>query len=51
MGLKDELISEVKAIFKNDWSETAGRVVPYPTDIGLGNKAVSRFILVVANGI
>ena len=40
MGLKDELISEVKAIFKNDWSETAGRVVPYPTDIGLGNKAV-----------
>lgn len=39
MGLKDDLTSEVQAIFQNNWSETTGRVVPTPSDIGLGKKA------------
>lgn len=39
MALKDNLNAEVGAIFKNPWTETAGRVVPVPTDVGLGNKA------------
>lgn len=39
MALKDELTSDVKTIFKNSWTETSGRVVPEPSDVGLGNKA------------
>ena len=39
MALKDDLNSEVGTIFKSAWTETAGRVVPVPTDVGLGNKA------------
>ena len=39
MALKDDLTSEVKAIFKSTWTETTGRMVPVPSDIGLGNKA------------
>lgn len=39
MALKDDLTSEVKTIFKSVWSETTGRVVPIPSDVGLGNKA------------
>ncbi len=38
MALKDDLTSQVGAIFKNSWSETKGRVVPVPSDVGLGNK-------------
>lgn len=39
MTLKDDLTSEVKTIFKNSWTETNGRTVPAPSDVGLGNKA------------
>lgn len=39
MALKDDLTSDVKTIFKNSWTETTGRVVPAPSDVGLGNKA------------
>lgn len=39
MGLKDDLTSQVTTIFKSQWEETEGRVVPIPKDIGLGNKA------------
>jgi len=39
MALKDDLTSEVKTIFKSSWTETTGRVVPAPSDIGLGNNA------------
>lgn len=40
MSLKDDLTSEVKSIFQSEWSETCGRVVPSPSDLSLGNKAV-----------
>jgi class 3 adenylate cyclase len=36
--LKDDLTSEVGTIFKSAWTETTGRVVPAPKDVGLGNK-------------
>ncbi|MDV3101714.1 adenylate/guanylate cyclase domain-containing protein [Burkholderia cenocepacia] len=39
MSLKDDLTSEVDVIFKSQWTETTGRVVPAPSDVGLGNKA------------
>lgn len=39
MALKDDLTSDVKTIFKNSWTETNGRIVPAPSDVGLGNKA------------
>lgn len=39
MALKDDLTSEVRTIFKSAWTETTGRVVPAPSDVGLGNKA------------
>ena len=39
MSLKDDLTSEVNVIFKSQWVETTGRVVPTPSDVGLGNKA------------
>lgn len=39
MALKDDLTSDVKTIFKSSWTETTGRVVPAPSDVGLGNKA------------
>lgn len=39
MALKDDLTSEVGTIFRGAWTETTGRVVPAPSDVGLGNKA------------
>lgn len=39
MALKDDLTSDVKAIFENPWTQTTGRVVPVPSAVGLGNKA------------
>lgn len=39
MALKDDLTSDVKTIFKSAWTEATGRVVPAPSDVGLGNKA------------
>jgi class 3 adenylate cyclase len=39
MALKDDLTSEVGTIFRSVWAETRGRVVPVPSDVGLGNKA------------
>lgn len=39
MALKDDLTSDVKTIFKSAWTETTGRIVPAPSDVGLGNKA------------
>jgi class 3 adenylate cyclase len=39
MALKDDLTSEVATIFRTAWTETTGRVVPAPSDVGLGNKA------------
>jgi len=39
MALSDELGKEVQEIFASRWSTTAGRVVPAPEDIRLGNDA------------
>lgn len=39
MALIDDLKVEVGTIFRNEWSEITGRVVPLPGDVGLGNKA------------
>jgi len=39
MGLRDDLSSEVKEIFRAPWSTTKKIVVPDPADIGLGNDA------------
>ena len=39
MALKDDLTSEVINIFKTKWSETSARVIPIPSDLGLGNEA------------
>lgn len=39
MALKEDLVAEVRNIFKSNWTETTGRVVPVPADVGLGNKA------------
>ena len=40
MTLKDDLSAEVKKLFVTRWDVTTGRVVPAPTDVGLGSKAV-----------
>jgi len=40
MALLDDLRVEVATIFQDQWEKTAGRVVPVPSSIGLGNKAV-----------
>jgi class 3 adenylate cyclase len=40
MALKQDLEAAVKAIFSESWESRPGRVVPVPTDLGLGNDAV-----------
>lgn len=40
MALLDDLKSEVASIFHDAWEVTTGRVVPAPSSIGLGNKAI-----------
>lgn len=40
MGLKQELVAEVEAIFNTAWEERDGRKVPEPEDVKLGNDAV-----------
>lgn len=40
MSLKNDLIGEVRRLFRTQWSERDGRVVPSEEDIGLGNDAV-----------
>jgi len=40
VGLKQELESEVDAIFRTEWKERDGRKVPEPEDVKLGNEAV-----------
>ena len=40
MSLKDELDKKVKEIFKEQWTERKGQVVPDPSDLKLTNDAV-----------
>lgn len=40
MAIREDLAAEVKKIFKDAWDVTSGRVVPIPSSVGLGNKAV-----------
>ena len=40
MALKQDLESEVDAIFRTQWQERDGRKVPEPEDVKLGNDAV-----------
>lgn len=40
MALIDDLKSEVATIFYSNWQPTSGRVVPVPSSVGLGNKAI-----------
>ena len=40
MGIKEDLISEVKKIFKSKWEERDGDIVPGNEDLKLGNDAV-----------
>lgn len=40
MGLKEDLETEVKKIFKEQWTSRDGQVVPEAEDIRLGNEAV-----------
>jgi class 3 adenylate cyclase len=40
VALLDDLRAEVAKIFHDNWELTAGRVVPIPSSIGLGNKAI-----------
>ncbi len=40
MSLKDDLGAQVKKIFKEQWSERDGKVVPEPGDLKLSNDAV-----------
>ncbi len=40
MGLRQELVSEVDAIFDTEFKERDGRKVPEPEDVKLGNDAV-----------
>jgi uridylate cyclase len=40
MSLKDDLEKEVAKIFREQWTERDGNVVPEDKDIGLGNDAV-----------
>lgn len=39
MALKEDLEIEVNSIFQTSWNETIGKVIPIPSDIGLGNNA------------
>jgi class 3 adenylate cyclase len=41
MGLKEDLTSEVRKIFRDKWEERDGRVVPEPKDVGLANVGVN----------
>ena len=41
MGLGDDLNSEVRKVFRENWSKRAGRVVPESDDLKLGNDAVT----------
>lgn len=41
MGLKEDLASEVRKVFRDSWNERDGRVVPEPKDVGLGNIGVN----------
>jgi class 3 adenylate cyclase len=40
MPLKEQLEAAVAKIFRDQWTERDGRVVPVPDDLGLGNDAV-----------
>ena len=40
MALLDDLRAEVATIFHDQWESTMGRIVPVPSSVGLGNKAV-----------
>ena len=40
MSLKNDLDEQVKNIFKEQWSERDGKVVPEPSDLKLSNDAV-----------
>lgn len=40
MALKDELEAAVRDILISPWTETEGRTIPDPENVGLGNKAV-----------
>lgn len=40
MALLDDLKAEVAKTFQEKWEVTAGRVVPAPSSVGLGNKAI-----------
>ena len=41
MGMHEDLTSEVTKIFRANWDERDGRVVPEPKDVGLGNVGVN----------
>ncbi|MBN1207927.1 MAG: adenylate/guanylate cyclase domain-containing protein [Myxococcaceae bacterium] len=41
MGLKDDLYSNVSNIFATQWAAREGQQVPDPTDVNLGNDAVT----------
>ncbi len=40
MALKDDLLDQVKAIFRGRWDKRDGRVVPESADLGLSNEAI-----------
>jgi class 3 adenylate cyclase len=40
VALSDDLKSEVATIFRDAWEVTSGRVVPVPSSVSLGNKAI-----------
>lgn len=40
MALVDDLKAEVATVFSTAWERSSGRVVPVPSSIGLGNKAI-----------
>lgn len=40
MALLEDLKAEVATVFREAWEAATGRVVPVPTSIGLGNKAI-----------
>lgn len=40
MALPDDLRAEVTKIFTEQWDKATGRVVPVPSSVGLGNKAI-----------
>ena len=39
MALKEDLAIEVNSIFEASWNEVIGKIIPSPSDIGLGNNA------------